>query len=293
MPKSKAKEAIPDQSENSAKARKAEKANDAKAKKDYKIYPPRKEEDFVKIDRELHPFYQSMFDKNGAVLNISAPPGSGKTSFISNLLGRDEYFKDLFEGGIYVCSPTIHNDIGAGVIRAVADHMEDEFTEEYARNIFNILSGGEDDFSDDEGNGLSCLLFDDCMGSFKQTTFVGRICSMCRHLKSLIIFSNQRVVGIPANIRANISHSVTYNQPSQKEFAKLVELHSAFGGEQNFIDMYNDACNVRYGALLCDFRNMKAYKQIPDSGEIIEVYSRYNDDGSIKDVKKMTKDGLK
>ena len=142
MPKSKAKEVIPDQSENSAKARKAEKANDAKAKKDYKIYPPRKEEDFVKIDRELHPFYQSMFDKNGAVLSIAAPPGSGKTSFISNLLGREEYFKDLFEGGIYVCSPTIHNDIGAGVIRAVADHMEDEFSEEYARNIFNILSGG-------------------------------------------------------------------------------------------------------------------------------------------------------
>ena len=295
MPRSKKpKETIPDQSENSAKGKKLEKENDAKAKKDYKIYPPRKESDFVKIDRELHPFYKSMFDKNGAVLSIAAPPGSGKTSYISNLLGREEYFKDLFDGGVYVCSPTINNDIGASVIRAVADHTEDEFSEEYARNIFQLLSGGdEDEFSDDEGNGLSCILFDDCMGSFKQNTFVGRLCSMCRHLKSVIIFSNQRIVGIPANIRANISHTVTYNQPSAKEFAKIVELHSAFGGEQNFIDLYNDACNIRYGALLCDFRNMKAYKQIPDTGEIIEVYSRYNDDGSIKDVKKMSKDGLK
>ncbi|HAI44575.1 MAG TPA: hypothetical protein DCM40_43980, partial [Maribacter sp.] len=114
MPKSK-KEAIPDQSEHSKKG-----------KSDLKIYPPRKFQDFVKIDRDLHPFYQTMFDKNGAVLFIAAPPSSGKTSYISNLLGREIYFKDLFDSGIYVCSPTIHNDIGAGVIRAMADHMETE-----------------------------------------------------------------------------------------------------------------------------------------------------------------------
>ena len=42
MPRSKkTKETIPDQSENSAKGKKLEKDNDAKAKKDYKIYPPR------------------------------------------------------------------------------------------------------------------------------------------------------------------------------------------------------------------------------------------------------------
>ncbi|HAI44576.1 MAG TPA: hypothetical protein DCM40_43985 [Maribacter sp.] len=86
---------------------------------------------------------------------------------------------------------------------------------------------------------------------------------------------------------------MTYNQPSSKEFQKLVELHSCFGGEQTFIDAYNDACNVRYGALLADFRAMKLYKQVPDTGEIIELYSRYNDDGSLKDNRKMTKDGLK
>ena len=286
------KDAIPDQSDNNPKATRAEKQIDKKVKVDYKIYPPRKEEDFVKIDRDLHPFYKSMFEKNGAVVFIAAPPGSGKTSYISNLLGRDEYFKDLFEAGVFVCSPTIHNDIGAGVIRACADHMEDNYSEEYARNIFKILSGDENDDDDDNGNGLSCVLFDDCMGSFKQNTFVGRLCSMCRHLKAVIMFSNQRVVGVPSGIRANISHSVTYNQPSAKEFTALLDLHSAFGGEQNFISMYTEACSVRYGSLLCDFRNMIAYKQCPETGEIVELYRRYNDDGSINDNKQMTKNGL-
>ena len=253
---------------------------------DYKIYPPRKEQDFVKIDRPLHPFYESMFSKNGGVLFVAAPPGSGKTSYISNLLGRTEYFKDLFEGGVFVCSPTIHNDIGAGVIRAVADHTEDEFTEDYARNLFKILSGDDED---DDGNGLSCILFDDCMNSFKNNTFVGRLCSMCRHLKSLIIFSNQRVVGVPSNIRANISHSVIFNQPSSKEYERLVEMHNCFGGEENFNSMYNEACSIRYGALMCDFREMKAYKQDPTTGEITEIYSRYNEDGSFNDMNKKNK----
>jgi hypothetical protein len=98
---------------------------------------------------------------------------------------------------------------------------------------------------------------------------------------------------VPSGIRANISHSVTYNQPSAKEFAALLDLHSAFGGEDNFIQMYQEACSVRYGALLCDFRNMIAYKQVPDTGEIVELYRRYNEDGSINDNKMMTRNGLK
>lgn len=262
MPKKQNNKSIPDQK-----------------KSNLKIYPPRKEEDFVKIDRDLHPFYQSMFSKNGACLFISAPPGSGKTSYISNLLGRQEYFKDLFEGGVFICSPTIHNDIGGGVLRAVADHIETEYSEEYAKNMFKILNGDDEDI-DEESNGLSCLLFDDCMGSFKVNTFVGRLCSMCRHLKTLIIFSNQRVVGVPSNIRANISHTVTYNQPSQKELDRIIELHSAFGGEETFMKAYQDACSVRYGTLLADFREMNLYKQIPETGEIIQIYKKYNDDGS-------------
>ena len=74
-------------------------------------------------------------------------------------------------------SPTINNDIGGGVIRAVADHIEQEYSEQYARNMFKILNGDEDE--DEDSNGLSCLLFDDCMGSFKMNTFVGSDSARC------------------------------------------------------------------------------------------------------------------
>lgn len=281
MPNKKNKQ-IPDQSDNKKGA-----------KKDYKIYPPRKEQDFVKINRDLHPFYASMFSKNGANLFIASPPSSGKTSYISNLLSREVYMKDLFDGGIFVCSPTINNDIGAMPIKAVADHITDEYSEDYAKNLMDMLLHPEEEDDDDTGNGLSCILWDDCMGMFKQNTIVGKMASCVRHMKSLMIFSNQRCVGIPSGIRANISHLICFNQPSVKEFSALVDMCSAFGGEDNFIEMYNDACNVRYGMLMLDFREMKAYKQIPDTGEIIELYSRYAEDGSINDAKRMTKSGLK
>ena len=66
MPKKKDTKSIPDQYKKEHKADKV----------DYKIYPPRKEQDFIKIDRQLHPFYESMFSKNGGVLFIAAPTGS-------------------------------------------------------------------------------------------------------------------------------------------------------------------------------------------------------------------------
>jgi hypothetical protein len=60
-------------------------------------------------------------------------------------------------------------------------------------------------------------------------------------------------------------------------------MHNCFGGEEQFNSMYEEACGVRYGALMCDFREMKAYRQDPSTGEITEIYSRYNEDGSFND----------
>ena len=59
---------------------------------DYNIYGVRKEEDFIKIDRELPRFYETMIEKNGGVLVLSAVPGSGKSAYIQNLIGSDKSY---------------------------------------------------------------------------------------------------------------------------------------------------------------------------------------------------------
>ena len=281
MPKTKALKPIPEQ--------KDKKKNKKENKIDYNIYGVRKEEEFIKLDRPLPKFYETMVEKNGACLVLSAAPGSGKTSYLQNLIGRESYFKDMFDGGIYIISPTIYNDIGATVFREMADFTSDEYSEELAEGIYkNIMEGDRDERQ------LSFICMDDCIGQFKQRTFAGKMASTCRHMKTILSFSTQQIKSLPPIIRANISHMVIFYQPSNKELAHLVEINSGMGGEQNFLRCYQEACMVKYGMLLLDYRDMKIYKHTPETGEPVEIWSRYNDDGTLNvEEKKVDKNEIK
>lgn len=242
----------------------------------YKILPVRPSQDFGEIDRELPVPLQSMFKKNGAVLAIMSPPGSGKSNFLSSLLMQDNLLKDFFHGGLYVISPTIHNDITSRFLKEYADFVSDEYSEEMIQEIFkNIMSVPKEDRE------FCCIVLDDCMGSLKMNTFCSKMSSCCRHLKSLQVYSTQSVKSLPPNLRSNISHTITFYQPSNKQLNDIVELHSCFGGEKVFLEKYKEACGIKYGFLLSDFRDMKLYKWGADRPEPIEIYSRYNEDGTI------------
>ena len=245
--------------------------------KDYKIYGVRKANDFPPIERELPRPLETMLEKGGGCLCLFAPPGSGKSNFISNLLLREDFFKDLFQGGLYIVSPTILNDLTSCHLKDYADFVETQYTEELAEGLFNMLM----DIPNDEKS-LNCLLFDDCLGSFKQQSIQNRIVSTCRHNRSLIIYSLQAIKGgLPSNIRANMSHTIIFYQPSSKQLADVVELHSLMGGEEVFLQCYNEATSVKYGFLLCDFRDMKTYKWGGDTVEPVLLWSRYDENGNI------------
>ena len=255
--------------------------------KDYKIYGVRKTDNFPELERELPRFLETMLEKGGGCLALFAPPGSGKSNFISNLLLRDDFLKDMFEGGLYIISPTILNDMTSCHLKEYADFVDTEYSEELATGIFNMLLA-----TPNEEKARNCLLFDDCLGSIKQNTICNRIVSTCRHNLSLVIFSLQAIKnGLPSTIRANISHTIVFYQPSSKQLSDVVELHSLMGGEENFLQCYNDATGVKYGFLACDFRDMKMYKWGGDTDEPEEVWSRYDENGDlIKEDKQTTED---
>ena len=259
-----------------------------KEQKDFKIYGVRKIDDFPKLERELPRPLETMLEKGGGCLTLFAPPGSGKSNFISNLLLREDFFKDLFEGGLYIVSPTILNDLTSCHLKDYADFVETTYTEELAEGLFNMLM----EIPNDEKS-MNCLLFDDCLGAFKQQSIQNRIVSTCRHNRSLVIYSLQALKGgLPSNIRANVSHSIIFYQPSSKQLGDIVEMHSLMGGEENFLNCYNEATSVKYGFLLCDFRDMKVYKWGGDTDAPIELWSRYDENGEIIKEDKQTMDDL-
>jgi len=243
---------------------------------DFRIYGIRKEEEFMEIDRELPRPLETLVEKNGGVIAIFAPPGSGKSNFISNLLLRDDFLKDLFIGGLFIISPTIENDLTSVHLRKYADFTSTEYSEELVSAIFNNVLEQDNDERE-----LSCLLLDDCLGQIKQTSICNRIASTCRHNKQVVIFSLQALKGLPPTIRSNVSHSIIFYQPSTKQLNDIVELHSNMGGEETFKSLYDEATAQKYGFLLCDWRDMKAYKWGAELPEPTEIWSRYDEDGNI------------
>ena len=260
--------------------------------KDFKIYGVRKEEEFMKVDRELPPPYDTLFSSNGSVTGIFAPPSSGKSNLISNLILRDEFFKDLFENGVYIVSPTIDQDISSVHLKRYSDFTSTEYSEELVKQIMDNVMGGMDPEDADEERGFSCIVLDDILGMIKpQNSICNRLASTCRHLRSVVFFSLQAVKGLPATIRSNLSMTIVFYQPSQKQYADIVELHSLMGGEDNFIRCYKEATDKKYGFLLCDWRKMRMFKHGADLSEPELLWKMYDDDGKrikVESIKEKT-----
>lgn len=263
------------------KGKKATKFKNQMEKPDFRIYPVRKAEEFSKIDKPLPPNLESLLDKNGGCLALFAPPGSGKSNFISGMLLSDSLLKDVFVGGLYVISPTIKNCLTSHFLREYADLIETEYSDALVEALFNNLM----ELPSDEKE-MSCLVLDDCLGSLKQNSFMLKWASTVRHLRNLLIISCQAVKAVPATIRSNISATVIFYQPSTKQLNDIVELHSLMGGENNFRECYEEAVGKKYQFLWCDFRDMKLYKWGGELDNPILLWSMYDENGD------RTKDNL-
>ena len=256
------------------KTKKTKKIPNQYEKPDYRIYPVRKIEEFTKIDRELPAPLESLLSKNGGCLAMFAPPGAGKSNTLSALLLSDSLLKDLFEGGLYIISPTIQNDLTSHFLKEYADMVETQYSDALVEGIYdNIMS------IDKEDRMLSCLVLDDCLGSIKQNSFMLRFTSTVRHLKNLLIYSLQSMKGLPPTVRSNISATIIYYQPSIKQLNDIIELHSLMGGEENFKACYEEATAKKYQFLWADFRDMKLYKWGGELEEPEELWSMYDENG--------------
>ena len=261
----------------------------SKAAKDYKIYGVRREEELNPLgDRELPRPLETMLNKGGGCLMIAAAPSSGKSNFLVNLFLRQELMLDLFQGGTYLISPTAQNDLTSKPLVDYFDLVETQYSEELVESLYHMIMNTAKD-----ERALSTLVLDDCLGQIRINSFMNRWASAVRHLRNLLVFSLQACKGIPPTIRSNISHSIVFYQPSSKQLADLVELHSNMGGEETFINAYNEATNEKYGFLLCDFRDMKMYKWGGTLTEPVELWTRYDENGNLNKTSDLNNDTAK
>tara|TARA_R100000655_G_scaffold109684_2_gene164940 strand:+ start:6206 stop:7057 length:852 start_codon:yes stop_codon:yes gene_type:complete len=256
----------------------------------YKIYGVKKKQDFIKVDKELPRPIETMLERGGGCLQIFSPPGSGKSNFLVNLFLQENLLKDVFDGGLYFISPSAESDLTSEALIDYADFVETEMTEELLEGIYgNIMSVPK------EERQLSCIIFDDCMGSraMRQHTLLNKMIAQNRHMKCLFVFSTQSVKSINPNLRSCCSHSLIFYQPSQKQMADITELHSFFGGEDEFIQNYKRATTPKYGFMLNDWRDLKSYAWGADLGEPELMWSRYDENGNVTEKEEPNKGLLK
>tara|TARA_R100000353_G_scaffold103562_1_gene74886 strand:+ start:2011 stop:2862 length:852 start_codon:yes stop_codon:yes gene_type:complete len=259
-------------------------------KGDYRIYGVKKKQDFLKVEKELPRPLQTMVERGGGCLQIFSPPGSGKSNFLVNLFLRESLFKDVFEGGVYLISPTAESDLTSEALRDYADFVETECSEELLEGIYrNIMSVPKEDRL------LTAIIMDDCMGSNagRMHSILQKMISANRHMKTLFVLSTQSVKSINPNIRSCCSHSLIFYQPSQKQMADLTELHSFFGGEKEFEKNYEKATTPKYGFMLNDWRDLKSYAWGAERDEPEVLWSRYDEDGNVKETDQPNKGMLK
>ncbi len=252
------------------------KKKNSKKPSSFKIYPIKKQMEFYTPPKQLISPFDELVNKGGGNLIVIGPPGSGKSIYINNLILSDQCFKDCFNGAMYCISPTIYDDLSSCYLRDAMDFIETDYSEALMKGIYDNIMG-----IPAKERGLSLCLFDDCLDNFKShRDYISKVTAVVRHMKTICMFSLQRLKGIPSGLRANTTISVIYYIPSHKEYKQVEEFHSFFGGEKNFRKYYEEATSQRYGCLLCDFRNLRMYKHGANTSRPEMLWAKYDDNGN-------------
>ena len=219
------------------------------------ILPVRENDNKKKLKRQLHPHLPDI--SKGVVGMVIAPIKSGKSTIISNLLLNPNFYKDLFSN-VFIISNTIFQDETSRFLRkqfpnTIYDNVED--IDEIIRGIIKAQS----QYTKEELNQQEpiAIILDDFLG-IKPGSAVFNLASRSRHYNvGLLIFASQLLRAVPSVVRANSTFALMGGpQPNNRELLKAAEeFGSRYGGERNYISLYDKATEEPYNFLYLDLQS--------------------------------------
>ena len=195
---------------------------------------------------------------NGSVLMLVAPPKSGKTVLISNLLLRKDFYKDMFDT-IFIFSTTINN--GDNSSRFLLEYDRVKIYNHYSDSLLQNILDYQASFKKENRPRIS-IVFDDFLSfpNIKKSSLMFSVSSMYRHYNiKLLVYSTQIFRGVPPIVRQSIDYLIMFSNGNQKEVLKIYdELGSRFGSFKKFIELLNIATKDKYNFLYMDLYNRPA-----------------------------------
>ena len=195
----------------------------------------------------------------GAMVVMVAPPQSGKSTTIVNLLQNENLLADRLDE-IFIFSPTIFNDKTS---RFLKEKYKNTCYDHYDDSIIENIIKTQELYPEDERPSIGIIL-DDIVGMIPKNSSINYLCSRYRHFGvKLLLFSTQLIKGIPPVVRANASNVILFPNSNQSELNKIIdEWGFALGGKKKFMETYCNACNEKYQFLHIDLSSTpsKGYK---------------------------------
>ena len=191
----------------------------------------------------------------GSLLLLISPVRTGKSTLISNLLLREDFYdaQERFDQ-VSIISNTIANDVTSRFLRKAFDgNCHDFYSDETIHNIVEK----QKKFPKEEQPEIAIVL-DDCLGSIKQNSMINHLASRYRHFNiKLLIISSQKFTGsVSPIIRANATDVIIGSPfPNQKELERIGdEYGDLFGGSKNWIKLYRKATPNKYDFAYMDLQ---------------------------------------
>ena len=197
------------------------------------------------------------------LLCVVAPPRSGKSNLIMNLICNTEFYRgkkrDPYFEEVYYLSPTSCFDKTTSKALSLQDNVIQISDPDELMNadIFLRQIQAEQAALPIEERKRILIVFDDMMGIIKKNPEIGLLATKYRHYGLSIICVAQSYRGMPILMRNCMTACITFNLHNPNETKKLMEEY--LGGFPDGEMMYNFATEKKYNFLYTDIEHQTIY----------------------------------
>ena len=191
----------------------------------------------------------------GSLLLMISPVRTGKSTLISNLLLREDFYdaQERFDQ-VNILSNTIANDVTSRFLRKAFEGNCHDF---YSDEVIHGIVESQKKYQKEDQPEIAIVL-DDCLGSIKQNSMINHLASRYRHFNiKLLIISSQKFRGaVSPIIRANATDVIIGSPfPNQAELGAVAEEYGdMFGGKDNWIRLYRLCTPNKYDFCYMDLQ---------------------------------------
>ena len=228
-----------------------------------------KDYDILKVKDKADGYYthlKDIFDIPMRLIIVGPSMRSGKSTIILNMLLREKFYKDKFEGeNIFIVS----NNKMDNKIRILKEEKEipnDNFMTFSESNLEMVYDKVEEAcleaISENEKPVNSLIVLDDCSFSgdlrAKMAGTLSRIFSNGRHCNLSCIVTAQKYSQLSTTIRTNASGAILFSN-SAKEVESMSEDFNYLESKKSFVKMFRKVTKSRNSFLVVNFSNDDIY----------------------------------